>query len=152
MAVKKGIWIQAIETNSPMYSYLVFSLHLPDVPANISEARLKDRLEEEFEEGILAVERSGTCAGFLWKVTWQTRGGDHPTMQVSGDGLSGNDASVTVQTIVNGGLFLDPIPGEFLRMPKSSGQVGHAACRHATPLPKNVALRDDQGFLSIDED
>lgn len=124
----------------------VFSLHLPDVPANISEARLKDRLEEEFKEGILAVERSGTCAGFQWKVTWQTSGGNHPTMQVSGDGLSGNEASVAVQTIVNGGLFLDPIPGEFLRMPKSSGQVGYATTKVSLPLLKTEKERTRQIF------
>lgn len=85
--------------------------------------RLKDRLEEEFEEGVLAVERSGTCAGFEWTVTWETFGGDHPEMQVNGDSLSGNEVSVSVQTIQNGGLFLEPIPGEFLRTPHSSGQV-----------------------------
>ena len=44
-------------------------------------------------------------------------------MQVSGGGLTGNEVSITVQTLENGGLFLDPIPGEFLRMPKSSGEV-----------------------------
>ena len=85
--------------------------------------RLKDRLEEEFEEGVLAVERSGTCAGFEWTVTWETFGGDHPEMQVNGDSLSGNEVSISVQTIQNGGLFLEPIPGEFLRTPHSSGQV-----------------------------
>lgn len=85
--------------------------------------RLKDRLEEEFEEGVLAVERSGTCAGFEWTVTWETFGSDHPEMQVNGDSLSGNEVSISVQTIQNGGLFLEPIPGEFLRTPHSSGQV-----------------------------
>lgn len=71
------------------------------------------------------MERDGTCAGFQWKVTWQTSGGDHPPMQVSGGSLSGNEVTIAVQTIQNGGLFLDPIPGEFLRMPHSSEQVGH---------------------------
>ena len=118
---------------------ILFSLHLPDIPANISESRLKDRLEEEFEEGILVVERSGTCAGFQWKVTWQTSGGDHPTMQVNGDGLSGNDATITVQTIQNGGLFLDPIPGEFLRMATPSGQVGHLECSLSS---RNTSLKE----------
>ena len=99
--------------------------HLTDVPANISKTRLKDLLEEEFEEGILVVERYGTCVGFQWRVTWQTSGGDHPAMQVSGSGLTGNEVSIAVQTIQDGGLFLDPIPGEFLRLPKYSGEVCH---------------------------
>ena len=69
------------------------------------------------------MERSGTCAGFTWTVTWETRGGDHPEMRARGDNLDGNEVSISVQTIENGGLFLDPIPGEFLRTPHSSGQV-----------------------------
>ena len=100
-----------------------FSLFHSDVPANITEARLKDRLEEEFEEGILKVERSGTCAGFEWTVAWETHGGDHPEMRVIGDNLDGDEVTISVETIQNGGLFLDPIPGEFLRTPHSSGQV-----------------------------
>lgn len=46
-------------------------------------------------------------------------------MQVSGSGLTGNEVSIAVQTIQDGGLFLDPIPGEFLRLPKYSGEVCH---------------------------
>lgn len=102
--------------------------------------RLKDRLEEEFEEGVLAVERSGTCAGFEWTVTWETFGGDHPEMQVNGDSLSGNEVSISVQTIQNGGLFLEPIPGEFLRTPHSSGQVSSLSCQTSMRLIRERGL------------
>ena len=100
-----------------------------DIPANISETRLKDRLEEAFEEGIIAVERDGTCAGFQWKVTWTTSGGNHPPMQVSGNGLTGSEVVIEAQTNEDGILYLDPntIPGEFLRMPKASGEVSKRA-------------------------
>lgn len=105
--------------------------------------RLKDRLEEEFEEGVLAVERSGTCAGFEWTVTWETFGGDHPEMQVNGDSLSGNEVSISVQTIQNGGLFLEPIPGEFLRTPHSSGQVSSLSWQ------TSICLIRERGLISF---
>lgn len=120
----------------------LYSSH-SDVPSNITDMRLKDRLEEEFEEGLLAVERSGTCAGFEWTVTWETSGGDHPEMQVNGDSLSGNEVSISVQTIQNGGLFLEPIPGEFLRTPHSSGQVSSLSCQ------TSMRVIIERGFIAF---
>ena len=71
----------------------------------------------------MAVERDGTCAGFNWKVSWLTRGGNHPQMQVRGDGLTGSQVSIEANTIENGGLFLDPLSGEYLQTPSVSGEV-----------------------------
>lgn len=85
--------------------------------------RLKDLVEQEFQEGIIDVERTGHCAKYEWKFTWKSHGGNHPEMQVDGSGLSGVDVVTTVKIIENGGLFLDPIPGEFLRIPAAQSQV-----------------------------
>lgn len=103
---------------------LLLSIHgIPDLPVHISAGRLKDRIEQEFEEGVIDVERTGHCARYEWKFTWKTHGGNHPEMKVNGSGLRGVEVLTEVKTIDDGGLFLDPIPGEFLRMPATQPEV-----------------------------
>lgn len=97
--------------------------------------RLKDLVEQEFQEGIIDVERTGHCAKYEWKFTWTSHGGNHPEMQVNASGLSGADVVTAVNTIEDGGLFLDPIPGEFLRLPATQPQVSalHKIILYNTP-------------------
>jgi len=90
---------------------------------NISAIRLKDLVEQEIQEGIIDVEKTGHCAKYEWKFTWTSHGGNHPEMQVNASSLSGVDVVTVVKTIEDGGLFLDPIPGEFLRIPAAQPQV-----------------------------
>lgn len=99
--------------------------------------RLKDLVEQEFQEGIIDVERTGHCAKYEWKFTWTSHGGNHPEMQLNASGLSGVDVVTAVKTIEDGGLFLDPIPGEFLRIPATQPQVSalHKMISNNTPLP-----------------
>ncbi len=69
------------------------------------------------------MERTGHCARYDWTFTWKTHGGNHPEMTVNGSGLRGVEVVTEVRTIEDGGLFLDPIPGEFLRMPETQPEV-----------------------------
>ena len=85
--------------------------------------RLQDLLEQEFEEGIIEVERSGHCAEFEWTFTWKSHGGNHPEVKVNDSKLTGVQVTTTVTIIQDGGLFMDPIPGEFLRVPSNQTQV-----------------------------
>lgn len=87
--------------------------------------RLQDLLEQEFEEGIIEVERSGHCAEFEWTFTWKSHGGNHPEVKVNDSKLTGVQVTTTVTTIQDGGLFMDPIPGEFLRVPSNQTQVSN---------------------------
>ena len=82
------------------------------------------------------MERTGHCAKYEWKFTWTSHGGNHPEMQVNASGVSGVDVVTTVKTIEDGGLFLDPIPGEFVRIPASKPQVSglHRMILYNTPL------------------
>lgn len=104
--------------------FFIKSFHgILDLPVRISAMRLKDRVEQEFQEGIIEVERTGHCAMYEWKLTWTSHGGNHPEMKVNATGLRGVQVSAEVRTIEDGGLFLDPIPGEFLRMPATQPEV-----------------------------
>ena len=105
-----------------LHFYFNFIL-IPELPAHITAVRLKDRIEEDIQEGVIDVERTGHCSRYEWIVTWKTHGGNHPEMKINGSALRGVQVTTEVITIENGGLFLDPIPGEFLRMPTTRPQV-----------------------------
>ena len=69
-----------------------------------------------------------SCAGRWWDVSWETRGGDVPSMTVNGSGLRGSDPTVAVTTVVDGGMWLRPLRGDMLRLPEYSPQVS-CLCR-----------------------
>ena len=58
-----------------------------------------------------------------WTFTWKSHGGNHPEVKVNDSKLTGVQVTTTVTTIQDGGLFMDPIPGEFLRVPSNQTQV-----------------------------
>jgi len=106
---------------------------------NISAIRLKDLVEEKFQEGIIDLEGTGHCANYEWKFTWTSYGGNRPEMRVDAGGLTGVDVVTTVKTVEDGGLFLDPIPGEFLRIPAAKPQVSglHRTILHNNSSPSS---------------
>ncbi|KAK3740701.1 hypothetical protein QZH41_019065 [Actinostola sp. cb2023] len=91
------------------------------IPANATAEKLKQLMEERFDVGDLLVQRTGSCSGYTWAITWSSKGGNHPQLEVNGS-LSGNQASIVAATVTDGRLFLGPIPGEFLRTPHSLPQ------------------------------
>ena len=120
---------------------VVYSLYLSDIPFNVTETRLQDLLDE-CEEGEIHVERHGNCATCDFQITFVSQGGNHAEMKVNGTRLTGNKVSVTVRTIQDGGLFMDPIPGEFLRMPSTEPQASafRTISISSEILPKEVLI------------
>ncbi|XP_038045747.1 fibrocystin-L-like [Patiria miniata] len=93
------------------------------VSSDATAEKLKEMLEGNFDIGTLKVTREGTCAGYTWRVEWLSKGGSQPLLQVNGDGLSGNNVSISSFRSVEGQLLMGPIPGEFLRLPFEKPQV-----------------------------
>ena len=56
-------------------------------------------------------------------MSWDTREADVPSMTVNGTNLQGNDAMVSVVTLVDGGMWLRPLRADMLRVPELSPQV-----------------------------
>lgn len=66
--------------------------------------------------------RHGDCANFDLSIAFLSRPGDLETIQFSSQ-LSGNEVSMTVETVADGSLTLDPIQGDMLCSYSSSPQV-----------------------------
>ena len=47
---------------------------------DVSAEKLKAGLESLPGMGVVDVSRSGDCAGYKWRVKWDTVGGDRPTI------------------------------------------------------------------------
>lgn len=66
--------------------------------------------------------RHGDCANFDLSIAFLSRPGDLETIQFSSQ-LSGNEVSMTVETVADGSLNMDPIQGDMLCSYSSSPQV-----------------------------
>ena len=81
-------------------------------------------MEEELEgAGTLKVTRWGACSSFKWDIQWTSVGGNHPQMEVNGTNIVGYQATLSISTLKDGHMFMDAIPGEFLRVPSKTPQV-----------------------------
>ncbi|XP_078617899.1 fibrocystin-L-like [Branchiostoma floridae x Branchiostoma japonicum] len=96
---------------------------VPDVPSAVSASAFKNLLEQVGGTGKLTVSRQGSCSGYTWTIDWTTVGGDQPKLQVNTSGLTGEDASATVTETREGGLFISPITGDYLRTVHDKPQV-----------------------------
>ena len=67
--------------------------------------------------------RSGTCAGYSWKLEWESLEGDMPEIQVNGSRLHGHDVQIAVSTLLDGGTWLRPLRGDMIRLPVPDTQV-----------------------------
>ncbi|CAG2210937.1 unnamed protein product [Mytilus edulis] len=76
---------------------------------------LADELETMPGIGNLGVKRSGDCANFQYDITFLSRPGDVPPLNIDGSDINGVGVVVTSQNIEDGGLWFGPIFGEFLR-------------------------------------
>lgn len=70
-----------------------------------------------------SVTRSGSCAGYLYDVSWDTKGGDQPLLNVSGEDLEGTEPKIESQPLLDGGTWIRPLRGDMLRVPKEMPQV-----------------------------
>ena len=94
-----------------------------DIAVDISADELLEEMERAFpDEGGFEVSRTGDCYGYQWEVRWPNKGGDQPSMEVSGI-LSGHSPTIQVVTITDGGVWLRPLRGDMLRLPERQPQV-----------------------------
>ena len=56
------------------------SIFFTELEADVSAEKLKAGLESLPGMGVVDVSRSGDCAGYKWRVKWDTVGGDRPTI------------------------------------------------------------------------
>jgi hypothetical protein len=110
----------------PQINYLqrlfLFTIFL-GISTSISASDFKSKLENNLNIGQINVTRVGACAGYNWTIEWATSGGNQPDIEVDGSSLTGNDVSVTSETVDDGGMFLRPIPGDMLRVAEPKPQV-----------------------------
>ncbi|XP_041477742.1 fibrocystin-L-like isoform X1 [Lytechinus variegatus] len=93
--------------------------------ALVTGEALKQRLEVELMTGFVKVTRLGFCSAYSWQVEFTGNGGSQPLLQVINHTLTNDQTEVSIQVVkqADGHLFLDPIPGEFLRTPHDKPQV-----------------------------
>ncbi|XP_019623376.1 PREDICTED: fibrocystin-L-like [Branchiostoma belcheri] len=96
---------------------------VPDIPSDVSASAFKNLLEQVGGTGKLSVSREGSCSGYTWTVGWTSVGGDQPKLLVNTSGLTGEDVSATVTETREGGLFISPVTGDFLRTVHDKPQV-----------------------------
>ena len=93
---------------------------------NATESELESWLENNYAIGDIEVTTGGTCNGRWWHIVWLERGGDQDILVVNGSGLVqavGDNVSVAVETLVDGGVFIRPFRGDMLRLPEEYPQV-----------------------------
>ena len=94
--------------------------------ATTSESELENWLEQNYDIGDIEVTTGGSCSGRWWNIVWLERGGDQDLLVANGSGLIqevGNNASIVVETVVDGGIFIRPFRADMLRLPKEYPQV-----------------------------
>nr|XP_054765682.1 fibrocystin-L-like [Lytechinus pictus] len=93
--------------------------------ALVTGEALKQRLEVELMTGFVKVTRLGFCSAYSWQIEFTGNGGSQPLLQVINHTLTNEQTEVSIQVVkqADGHLFLDPIPGEFLRTPHDKPQV-----------------------------
>ncbi|XP_006825958.1 fibrocystin-L-like [Saccoglossus kowalevskii] len=92
------------------------------VPADATESDMQEIFDNSFDIGVSVV-RTDTCAGYTWTIEFSKAGGNHPPMSVDNSGLTGLDVDTVTETLSNGGLYLFPIPGDYLRTLDETPQV-----------------------------
>ncbi|XP_077870118.1 fibrocystin-L-like [Saccoglossus kowalevskii] len=92
------------------------------VPADATESDMQEIFDNSFDIGVSVV-RTDTCAGYTWTIEFVKAGGNHPPMSVDNSGLTGLDVETVTETLSDGGLYLFPIPGDYLRTRDETPQV-----------------------------
>jgi len=92
--------------------------------AGMSAESFKAKLESLSNMKGMGVTFDGHCSAGTWTVKWLTHAGDHPEMTVNdASGLVGDNVAVAVTTEQDGGLYLDPIPGDMFQTKHTNAQV-----------------------------
>ena len=112
--------------DAPQYATIGSQTSLKPILFDAPASEVENWLEQNYDIGDIQVTTDGTCNGRWWDINWLERGGDQDPLVVNGSGLIqvvGNNASVTVETMIDGGVFMRPFRGDMLRLPKKYPQV-----------------------------
>uniref|UniRef100_A0A3Q3JRM8 Polycystic kidney and hepatic disease 1 (autosomal recessive)-like 1 n=1 Tax=Monopterus albus TaxID=43700 RepID=A0A3Q3JRM8_MONAL len=90
---------------------------------DISEKDLKYALEGIAGMGQVSVSKQGNCKNLVWEVKWLTKPGDQPLIQVDSSSVVGNNVAMSVSEIVQGGLLIRSLTGDFFRVWETKPQV-----------------------------
>jgi len=99
---------------------------LQPIPFNATSSELENWLEQNYDIGDIEVTTGGTCNGKWWIIKWLGRGGNQDQLMINGSGVTqpiGNNVSVSIETLIDGGVFMRPLRGDMLRLPKKYPQV-----------------------------
>ncbi|KAF5901267.1 fibrocystin-L isoform X1, partial [Clarias magur] len=108
---------------SGTFSVEIFGQIVKDLPVNISADDLKYALQGIPDLGLLSVNSTADCKGYLWEIKWLTLPGNQPLLQINDSGVVGVNATVKAQVKQQGGLLKQSIVGDFLRVPTNKTQV-----------------------------
>ena len=112
--------------DAPQYATIGSQNSLKHFPFDAPASEVENWLEQNYDIGDIQVTTDGTCSGRWWNINWLERVSGQDPLVVNGSGLIqvvGNNASVAVETITDGGVFMRPFRGDMLRLPKRYPQV-----------------------------
>ena len=101
----------------------LLNFHVLGLNVSLDEVDFGKELESLVGIGDLSATKTGDCANFNLQVTFESLPGDLSEMTVSDGDLTGIDASASVSTDVNGGLYYDPLTGDMLSTVETTPQV-----------------------------
>ncbi|MCJ8746157.1 hypothetical protein PDJAM_G00138700 [Pangasius djambal] len=108
---------------SGTFSVGIFGRMVKDLSVDISADDLKYALQGIPDLGLLSVNSTADCKGYLWEINWLTMPGNQPLLQINDSGVVGVNPSVKAQVKQQGGLLKQSIMGDFLRVPTNKTQV-----------------------------
>ncbi|KAK2836335.1 hypothetical protein Q7C36_014204 [Tachysurus vachellii] len=135
------------------FSVGIFGQTVKDLPVDISANDLKYALQGIPDLGMLSVNSTRDCKGYLWEINWLTIPGNQPLLQINDSGIVGLNPSVKAQVKQQGGLLKQSIIGDSLRVPtnitqvqvfingipsKCSGACGFTWARSKTPVVTGI--------------
>ena len=112
--------------DAPQYATIGSQISSQPVPFDAPASEVENWLEQSYDIGDIQVTTDGICSSRWWNISWLERGGDQDPLVVNGSGLIqiiGNNPSIAVETITDGGVFMRPFRGDMLRLPKKYPQV-----------------------------
>ncbi|XP_076157842.1 PKHD1 like 1, tandem duplicate 1 [Alosa pseudoharengus] len=101
----------------------IYGRRVEGLPVDISAQDLKYALQSIPEMGSVDVTRSGDCKAYKWLITWLSNPGRQHVLQVNASDVTGVNPQVYVNVRDEGGLFMQSIRGDLLRVPESKPQV-----------------------------
>ena len=114
--------------DAPQYMTIGSQTSLQPISFDAAASEVENWLEQNYDIGDIDIRSEGICSGRWWNIRWLERGGDQEPLVVNGIGLMqlvGNNTSVAVETIIDGGVFMRPFRGDMLRPLKEDPQVSN---------------------------